>query len=77
MKNEMEQKFRCGIWKMSEWNGMEDFKNGMEDNLSYFHSNSILDLLYGIYKVYTDNDQQYFPQSIQHPFYHLSINRGT
>ena len=29
---------------MPEWNGMEDFKNGMEDNLPYFHTNSILDL---------------------------------
>ena len=37
-------KFRYGIWKMPEWNGMEDFKNGMEDNLPYFHTNSILDL---------------------------------
>ena len=24
-------------------NGMEDFKNGMEDNLPYFHTNSVLD----------------------------------
>ena len=42
--NGMERKFRYGIWKMPEWNGMEDFKNGMEDNLPYFHINSILDL---------------------------------
>ena len=42
--NGMERKFRCGILKMPEWNGMEDFKNGMEDNLPYFHTNSILDL---------------------------------
>ena len=35
----MEQKFRYGIWKMPEWNGMEDFENGMEDNLPYqFHT---------------------------------------
>ena len=34
----MERKLRYGIWKMPEWNGMEDFKNGMEDNLSYFHT---------------------------------------
>ena len=29
------------VWnmKMPEWNGMEDFKNGMEDNLPYeFHT---------------------------------------
>ena len=39
MKNGMEGKFRYGIWKMPEWNGMEDFKNGMEDNLPYqFHT---------------------------------------
>ena len=38
MENGMEQKFRYGIWKMPEWNGMEDFKNGMEDNLPYFHN---------------------------------------
>ena len=37
--NEMERKFRYGIWKMPEWNGMEDFKNEMEDNLPYqFHT---------------------------------------
>ena len=37
--NRMEQKFRFGIWKMPEWNGMEDLKNGMEDNLPYqFHT---------------------------------------
>ena len=35
----MEWKFRYRMWKMPEWNGMEDFKNGMEDNLPYqFHS---------------------------------------
>ena len=39
----MERKFWYGIWKMPEWNGIEDFKNGMEDNLPYFHTNSILD----------------------------------
>ena len=33
--NEMERKFWYGIWKMPECNGMEDFKNGMEDNLPY------------------------------------------
>ena len=39
MKNGMERKFRYGIWKMPEWNGTEDFKNGMEDNLPYqFHT---------------------------------------
>ena len=53
----MERKFRYGVWKMPEWNGMEDFKNGVEDNLLYFHPNSILDFARGIYrKVYTDCD---------------------
>ena len=31
----MKRKFRYGMWKMSEWNGMEDFKNEIEDNLPY------------------------------------------
>ena len=38
-------------------NGMEDFKNEMEDNLPYFHTNSILDFAHGIYKkIHTDSD---------------------
>ena len=42
---------------MPEWNGIEDFKNGMEDNLPYFHSNSTLDFAHGIYgKMYMDSD---------------------
>ena len=48
----MERKFRNGIWKMPEWNGMEDFKDGMEDNLPYFHNNSVLDYDHGIYRKY-------------------------
>ena len=53
--NGMERKFRYGIWKMPEWNGMEDFKNGMEDNLPYFHTNSILDFVHCICrKIHTD-----------------------
>ena len=53
--NRMERKFRYGIWKMPEWNGMEDFKNGMEDNLPYFHTNSILDFGHCIHrKIDTD-----------------------
>ena len=28
------------VWKMPEWNGMEGFKSGIEDNLPYFHTNS-------------------------------------
>ena len=48
--NIIERKFWYAIWKVPEWNGMEDFKNGMEDNLPYFHTNSILDFLSGIYR---------------------------
>ena len=29
----MEWKFRYGIWKMPEWNGMEDFKNGRQSSI--------------------------------------------
>ena len=55
--NRMEGKLRYGIRKMPEWNGMEDFKNGMDGNLPYFHTNSILDFPYGIYrKIYTNSD---------------------
>ena len=45
------------VWnmKMPEWNGMEDFKNEMEDNLPYFHTNFILDFVHCFYrKIYTD-----------------------
>ena len=31
-------------------NGMEDFKNGMDDNLPYFHTNFILDFAHGVYR---------------------------
>ena len=31
---------------MPEWNGMEDFKNEMEDDLPYFHTNFILDFVH-------------------------------
>ena len=55
MENGMERKFRYGIWKKPEWNGMEDFKNGMKDNLPYFHTNSILDFVRCIYrKIHAD-----------------------
>ena len=55
MENEMEGKFRQRKWKIPKWNGMEDFKNGIEDNLSYFHINAILDFEHCIYrKVHTD-----------------------
>ena len=38
-------------------NGIENFKNGMEDHLPYFHINSILDFAHGIYrKINTDGD---------------------
>ena len=43
---------------MPEWNGMEDFKNVMEDNLPYFHTNSILDFVHCIYIT-----EKYIPMS--------------
>ena len=42
MENGMERNFWYEMWEMPERNGMEDFKNGMEGNLPYFHTNSIL-----------------------------------
>ena len=64
MEDGMEPKFRYGIWKMPEWNGMEDCKNGMEDNLPYFHTNSMLDFAHGIYtKIYTDSDNQKYVEA--------------
>ena len=51
---EWKGKFRYGIWKMPVWNGMKNFKNGIEDNLPYFHTNSILDFEHGFYRqIYT------------------------
>ena len=48
--NRMQREFRYGIWKMPEW-------NGMEDNLPYFDTNSILDFAHGINrKMHTDSD---------------------
>ena len=39
MEWKMEWNFWYGMWKMPEWYGMEDFKNGMEDNLPFqFHT---------------------------------------
>ena len=36
-------------------NGVKDFKNGMEDNVPYFHTNSILDFVHCIHKkIHTD-----------------------
>ena len=64
----MEQKFRYGIWKTPKWNGMEDFKNEMEDNLPYFHTNFILDFVHCIYKKYipmSGGDKQYCHISIE------------
>ena len=62
--NEMERKIWYGIWKMPERNGMEDFKNGKEDNLPYFHTNSRLDFAHGNYRrIYTDNDNQKYVEA--------------
>ena len=53
--NGMERKFWYGIWTLPEWNGMEDFKNEMKDNLPYFHTNFTLDFVDCIYrKIHTD-----------------------
>ena len=53
--NGMERKFRYGLRTMPEWDGMEDFKNKIEDNLPYFHTNSIPDFVLCIYtKIHTD-----------------------
>ena len=43
MENGMEWNGNFGMEYGRCQNGMEDFKNGMEDNLPYFHTNSILD----------------------------------
>ena len=32
---------------MPEWNEIGDFKNGMENNLPYFHTSFILDFAHG------------------------------
>ena len=57
----MEEKFRYGIWKMPEWNEMEDFKNVMENNFPYFHTNqfrTVLKFVHAIYrKIYTDSNK--------------------
>ena len=56
--NEIERKFRHGIWKMPEWSGLQHFKNKMEDNLPYFHTNFKLEFTHGICrKMYTDSDK--------------------
>ena len=52
---EMERNGNFGMKYGRCQNGMEDFKNGMEDNLPYFHTNSILDFVRCIYrKIHTD-----------------------
>ena len=45
-------------------NGMEDFKNGMEDNLPYFYTNFILDFAHFTYrKMNTDSDNQNYVEA--------------
>ena len=63
---------------MPEWNGMEDFKNGVEDGLPYFHTNSILDLeksIYGCRVVINNIVAEIF--HFNGYAYYLSTNRGT
>ena len=56
IENEIEWKGNFGMEYRRCQNGMEDFKNGMEHNLPYFHTISILDFAHGIYrKVNTDS----------------------
>ena len=80
MENGMERKFWYGIWKMPEWNRMEDFKNGMEDNLPYqFHTRfCALYLQKNTYRcrvVITNIVTEVFNFRIYE--YYLSTNRGT
>ena len=57
MENEMKWNGNFGMENGRCQNGMEDFKNEMEDNLPYFHTNFILDFAHGIYrKVCPDSD---------------------
>ena len=61
----MEREFRYGTWKMPEWNGMEDFKNGMKSNLLYFHTHSTLDFAHGIYrKIYSYSENQKYVEAL-------------
>ena len=48
--NEMEWNGSLGMEYGRCQNGMEYFKNGTEDNLPYFHTNSILNFAHGIYR---------------------------
>ena len=64
-------------------NGMEDFKNGIEDNLPYFHTNSILDFVQCMYKKNTYRCRVVTNNIVTEVFnfniyaYYLSTNRGT
>ena len=70
----MERKFRFGNRKCQ--NGMEDFKNRMEDNLSYSHTNFILDFAHGIYrKTYTDSDDKKYVEALSSFIICRQINR--
>ena len=81
MENGMERKFRYGVWKMPELNGMEDFKNGMEDNhLPYqFHTRFCALYLqkntYRCWVVINNIVTEVFNFNIY--TYYLSTNRGT
>ena len=69
---------------MPEWNGMEDFKNGMEDNLPYFHTNSIYTRFCALYlQKNTYQCQVVLNNIVTEVFnfdiyaYYLSTNRST
>ena len=75
----MEQKFWYRIWKMPERDGMEDFKNGMESSLPYFHTRCralYLEKNIYRYRVVTNNIvTEVFNFNIYE--YYLSTNRGS
>ena len=64
---------------MPEWNGMKDFKNGMEDNLPYFHTRfCALYLQKNTYRCRVEINNivtDVFKFNIY--AYYLSTNRGT
>ena len=55
MENGMEWKESFGMeyGRCSEWNGMEDLKNGMEGRLPYFHTNVQIQYIFKLPTNYT------------------------
>ena len=71
MENGMEQKFWYGIWKMPEWNGMEDFKNGMEDNLPYQFHTKFCAFFTEKYIPMSDGNKKHCRRNIQLQYLHV------